>query len=99
MQKIIVLYDENYNDVDILSVPDRIASCINDYGQSYCRWLESAEVDPKLYTTVNGVKCIILETDGFVDWLNSTVLKDEENKAISLESHVSFVEGYPILEF
>lgn len=99
MQKIIVLYDENYNDVDILSVPDRIASCINDYGQSYCRWLESPEVDPKLCATVNGVKCTILETEGFVDWLNSEVLKDDEERATILETNTEFCEGYPVVEF
>ena len=99
MKKVIVLFDEQYDDVDILSVPKRIAENINDHGQSYCRWLESPNVDSNLLKVVNGVKCTVLETEGFVDWLNSTVLKDEDNKAIILESHVPFVEGYPIIEF
>lgn len=99
MQKIIVLYDENYNDVDILSVPDRIASCINDYGQSYCRWLESADVAPDLRRVVNGVKCTILETEGFVGWLNSNVIKDGEEKATILQTNTVFCEGYPVVEF
>ena len=56
MKKVIVLFDEQYDDVDILSVPKRIAENINDHGQSYCRWLESPDVDPNLLKVVNGVK-------------------------------------------
>ena len=99
MRKVIVLFDEQYDDVDILVVPERIAENINYYGQSYCRWLESPEVDPKLCTIVNGVKCTILETEGFVGWLNSNVIKDDEEKATILQTNTVFCEGYPVVEF
>ena len=99
MKNVIVLFDEQYDDIDILSVPEKIAENINDYGQMYCRWLESPDVVPALSTVVNGVNVVILETKGFVDWLNSSILKNDEQKVTILETHVHFREGCPVVEF
>ena len=99
MEKVIVIYDEHYNDVDVLGIPSKIVKNIIDLGKMYCEWLYSHHNDPQFCTVVNGVKCTILETEGFVNWLNFTVLKDDAEKATILETNVQFREGYPIVEF
>ena len=97
MQKVIIIYDENYDDCDIISVPDYIAKDIEKYGQTFCDWLLTTD-DEYYYVYKNGRKYLNCETIGFLKWLNQFVCH-KGLKAVLEEQHIQYRKGYPLLEF
>ena len=99
MKKIIIVYDCFYDDCDIISVPDNVADNIQEYSQSFLKWLSSDEVTDRYYSVdKDGHICINCETDGFVEWLNKCVCQRSEQAKILLQ-HVKFDDNYPVVDF
>ena len=71
-----VLFDDQYDDCDVISVPDNIGINIEFYAQKFCDWLNSGDITDEYYVTLNGKQYVSLETVGFVNWLNDCVCID-----------------------
>ena len=69
MKKINLIFDEVYDDVDILLVPDDIAECIESVMLEFGRWL-SCDENAKCFRTGQG-KFLAIGTSEFLWWLNS----------------------------
>lgn len=97
MVKINIIYDD-FEDVDIITIPDSISTKIETFAQQFCDWLSSPEADGDYYTIIDGRKCAICETEGFVNWLNRTICTGEE-KAEIIQEHVKYIPEYDLVEF
>ena len=92
-----ILYEGDKEDVDIICVPDFIASKIGIVSQLFLEWLPNA--DSKMYwTTIDGHECSVCETEGFVKWINKQYCENEQ-KAFIVEQHVSLIKEYRTVEF
>ena len=92
-----ILYEGDKEDVDIICVPDFIASEIGIVSQLFLEWLPNA--DSKMYwTTIDGHECSVCETEGFVKWINKQYCENKQ-KAFIVEQHVSLIKEYRTVEF
>lgn len=91
-----ILFDELYDDVDIIMVPDEIACSIKELVRNFLDWIPPDD-DEYGWCLINGKRCINKETMGFVKWLNSNYLNNE--KAYVLKQHVFYCPQYPTVEF
>jgi len=95
-----VLYEGDFDDCDIISVPDFVGCDIEDYGQQFCNWLNSNLLSDEWYITIDNHRVTVLETEGFVKWLNDNICsKDEKQLAYIVKQHTKLVNEYPIVEF
>lgn len=90
-----VLYDGQYNDVDIIAIPSNIVENISDLAQEYLDWVPSDDFDG--WVIINNKKCLSKGADGFVKWLNSVCCFDV--KSYVVRKNVVFCPTYPTVEF
>ena len=101
MKEIIIVYEYDYTDCDMVAVPDFVADNVEKYTQLFFRWLSKSKDEiPSDYYTINqnGDKILIAETDGFVEWLNKYVCPQEE-KAFIVSQHGKYDDKYPMADF
>ena len=96
MKKIIIVFEYDYEDCDIVSVPDFVADNVEKYTQEFLTWLSSDNCSSEYYLSMS--KEVICETDGLVKWLNENICSKNE-QAVILEQHVRFVDNLPIVDF
>ena len=92
-----VLYEGDKDDVDIICMPNNIAEKISALSQKFLDWLPIADSDI-YWQILDGHKCSICETDGFVKWLNENYCKNSQKVSI-IKQHVKFVNKYNTIEF
>ena len=97
MKRVNIVFDDVFDDADILLIPDEIFSRIEEIGQEFLQWLHSTE-DPEYWTIINGRRCMVAETDGFIKWLNATYCKDLQ-KAIVVARNTNYEPSLKIIEF
>ena len=93
-----VVYDSHYEDSDIISVPSRIVSDIQNIGQMFCNYLSQPNIPDDYYVFINGRKYVNCETTGFIKWLNTYFLDDEEQASI-VKQHTQYIKGCPKVDF
>lgn len=92
-----IVYDDIFDDADIIAVPDKIAPMIEEIGQEFLQWVPTAE-DQDYWTIINGRKVVIAETDGFVKWINASYCKDSE-KVYVVARNTNYDPKLKIIEF
>lgn len=97
MKKVNIVFDDIFNDADIIAIPDEIFSHIEEIGQEFLDWVPTAE-DTDYWKLINGRKCAIAETDGFIKWINATYCKTLE-KSYVLARNTDYDPTLKILEF
>lgn len=97
MTNINIVFDDVYDDVDIIAVPDEIVPKIEELGQEFLFWIPTAE-DSDYCTIIDEKKCSVAETDGFIKWLNSFYCKNREN-AYVVARNTNYCPKYKIVEF
>ena len=97
MKKINIVFDDVFDDADILVIPDEIFSRIEEIGQEFLDWVPQAE-DPDYWTMIDGRRCAVAETDGFIKWLNATYCKDLP-KAFVVARNTNYEPSLKIIEF
>lgn len=97
MTNINIVYDDMYDDADIIAIPDFLVSAIEAIGQEFLFWIPTTD-DEKYWIYIDGKKCSIAETIGFIDWLNSTYCKETE-KAYIISQNTNYCPDYKIIEF
>jgi hypothetical protein len=81
MKKVNIVFDDVFDDADIIAIPDEIFSRIEKIGQEFLSWVPTTE-DPDYWTIINGRKCAVAETNGFIKWLNATYCKNLEKSYV-----------------
>lgn len=94
-----ILYEDDENDVDIICVPEVISSQMENIAQEFLDWLPNADAENNLYwKEINGDKCNICETDGFIEWLNNNYCSASQ-KAYIVAQHVCLHDEYDNVVF
>lgn len=89
MEPVCILFDDMYDDTDIISVPDVLYANIEELGQQFQWWLGKGEHD--FWTTLpDGQRVLACETDGFVWWLNKQLGDDCKEKVKIVAQHVRY---------
>ena len=97
MTKVNIVFDDVYDDADIIAVPDEIVSNIEKIGQEFLHW-NPPEDDSDYWTIINGRKCRVGETDGFLKWLNARYCQ-ETGKAYVVARNTDYCPEYKIIDF
>ena len=97
MIKVNIVFGDIFDDADIIAIPDEIFLHIKEIGQEFLHWVPTAE-DPDYWKLINGRKCIIAETDGFIKWINATYCKILE-KCYVLARNTDYDPTLKIIEF
>ena len=99
MKKVNVVFDEDYNDVDIILVPISISEEIENYLQCFFDWATAIPNREKYEITDQFGKTVVsLGTFEFVNWLNEHVLVFPEYATI-LEQHTEYLPDASVIEF
>lgn len=99
MRYINLVYDDNYDDVDILLVPDFVAENVEDTSSKFLSWLNVSENQQRfLIVLEDGRQILGVETEGFLWWLNNVMI-NHGPKAKIIKQHTHIVLGYPNVEF
>ena len=98
MTKINIVYDEMYNDVDIISVPNEIAGSMNDLVLQFLDWTPP-ESDSDYWVNINGKRRLSIETVGFVKWLNNHCCLHLDEKARIEVQHTNYCKEYQTIDF
>ena len=97
MTKVNIVFDDMFDDADIIAVPDEMVSQIEAIGQEFLNWIPSAE-DNDYWTIIDGRKCPVAETDGFIKWFNAAYCQKAE-KAYVVARNTKYDPNYHIIEF
>lgn len=92
-----IVFDDIFDDADIIAVPDEIAPIIEEIEQEFLYWVPTAE-DPDYRTIVDGKECVVAETDGLVKWINASYCKDSE-KVYVVARNTNYDPKLKIVEF
>ena len=92
-----IVFDDCFEDADIIAVPDEIASAIEEIGQEFLHWVPTA-TDEDYWNIEDGRKYAIAETDGFIKWLNTNYCSNTE-KAHVIARNTNYDPKYQIVEF
>ncbi len=97
MKRVNIVFDDIFDDADIIAIPDEIFSHIEEIGQNFLHWVLTTE-DPDYRKIINGRKCIIVESDGFIKWINATYCNSLE-KSYVLARNTDYDPTLKIIEF
>lgn len=92
-----IVFDNIFDDADIIAVPDEIAEKIEEIEKEFLDWVHKTD-DADYWITINGRKCNVVETDGFIKWLNSCYCKGID-KAYIVERNTNYNSKFKIIEF
>ena len=99
MKCINLVYGDDYEDVDILSVPDEIVENIDKIMWDFFDWTEVPENKQQLLVKdVKGNNVLGIDTEEFLYWLNNIKITDGP-KAVVIKQHTSMCPEYPVAEF
>ena len=97
MTRINIVFDDVFDDVDIIAIPDEISSKIEAIGQEFLHWVPNAK-ENDYWTIIDGKKYSVAETEGFIKWLNSGYCSETE-KAYVVEAHTNYCPIYKVVAF
>lgn len=99
MIRVNVVYEYDYDDVDIILLPDSLANSIDKINFEFGGYI-SPNKDDKDYwrKSPDGKLYSILETEGLVKWINRYWVKDGE-KAVIEQQHVAYNPEYEMMDF
>jgi len=99
MKLINILYADEYDDVDIVCVPDFIHDNVQMVVQKFNDWLSSTRDHGYYKKSSNGHEVLSVGTEEFVKWLNDNYIQCENKKIIVVEAHTKHNPDYSTAEF
>ena len=99
MKLINILYADEYNDVDILRVPDFIHDNIGNVVQDFFNWVSSTKSHGYYKQGPDGHEVLCVGTNEFVKWLNENYVQYEDQEIVVVEEHTKYNPNYPSAEF
>ena len=99
MKRINIIYDDIYNDVDIVSIPTEISDMLDEIVQAFLKWLPTAPLNDSDYWVFIGEKRVSnLETVGFVKWINDNY-SISNKQAVIVCQHTDYQPEYKSIKF
>lgn len=97
MKRINLVYEYDYDDVDILEIPDEIFPHIQDLSQDYLSWIPPKDNENEWIKYKDGSLVLSKGSKGFVSWLNHNFCKNE--KASVLFYNTKFDKSLKRIDF
>ncbi len=94
MKAVNLVFGEDYNDVDILLVPDEIADNIDVVLRKFNKWLSIPENQNRFLVPYHGRMVLGIDTKEFLWWLNNCEMLDNQESTI-LKQHTAYQPDYP----
>ena len=95
MKYVNLIYDEEYEDVAILCVPDYVADDVEHITNLYAHWLyNNCDKHPFWIITEKGYRIVNATTESYIWWLNCHYIRTDE-KAYIVSQHVRYNPEYP----
>ena len=100
MTNINIVYDEEFEDADIICIPDHIYYRLMEIVNEFLDWLPNAPKNNEDYwcSSNDGKFYQILETKGFVQWLNEKYCQEGEETKI-VEQNCKYNPEYKTIEW
>lgn len=99
MKHINIVYDDNFDDVDIIAVPDNIARNIESIVNEFMEWLSVPKNRQNfMVQSAEGNLVLSVGTDEFLWWLNCVKLAADA-RAVLVCQHTVFISGLPVASF
>lgn len=99
MKNINIVYEEDYEDVDIVQVPDDIADDIDLVVNEFFKWVAIPENHIRFQIeNAEGKTVLNIDTEEFLWWLNHIKITDE-SRAIIIKQHTSVCLEWPVADF
>lgn len=99
MKFVNVVFEYDYDDVDIILVPDDIADNIEQVVQLFIHWLSNPDNGKQFLKTLqSGQIGMIIETESFLFWLNNYKITNGAKASIVMQ-HTKYNSKYPMAEF
>lgn len=99
MQFINIIYGDDYNDADILLVPDIVCIKLDEIVQSFFDWLTVTKDHGYWRLNSNGDLYLSAGTDAFVMWLRDRYGHLESEEIRVIKKNTVYNPSYPIAEF
>ena len=99
MQFINIIYGDDYNDADILLVPDLVCNNLNDIVQSFFDWLFTTKDHGYWKTNCNGDSYLSAGTNEFVKWLSDQYGNLENEEIRVVKKNTKYNPSYPVADF
>jgi len=99
MKGINIVYDNNEEDVDIVTVPDYVSDNISAVVQEFFDWLDLNDTHEYWMTDSNGLKYLEIETVAFIKWVNTFYGGNETEKSGLVLAHTKLNKNYDCAEF
>ena len=99
MKKVNVVYEYDFNEVDIILIPDFVEEKLNEYVQKFFNWLAQSTDSRFCKITKSGYIVHLCDTEGFLYWLNTFVIDSDQDKATMLLEKVPYNPGYKMADF
>ena len=99
MKTINIVFDDLYNDVALLLVPDEIADSVDMVVWEFNNWLSVSDNQQRfLVPYTNETMVLAIGTEEFLWWLNHVKIIDK-NKASIIRQHTQYVPSFPTAHF
>ena len=99
MKHINIVYDDNFDDVDIIAVPDNIAQNIESVVQEFMEWVSTPKNQKRFVVkSAEGNLVLSVGTDEFLWWLNN-MKPTVDAKASLVCQHTVLMPGLPVADF
>jgi hypothetical protein len=99
MQKVNVVFDDVFDDADLILVPKRCVNAIREIEYAFNHWLQSDQNTEFWGIASDGRPCVDCETVGLIYWLNTYYRLPDEPLAEILQQHTDYNPEYPSFEF
>jgi len=93
-----VVFEYEYDDVDILSVPDYIAENIDNVVANFCTWQRDPKNAERFLVPYENRMVLSIGTEEFLWWINHYAISDLATAAI-VKQHTHFCPAYPSAHF
>jgi hypothetical protein len=99
MKLINLIYEDDYDDVDILLVPDFVHDHIEDVLQTFFNWAAKTREHGYFIIDEKGKEVLAIATKEFVEWLNCNYFQSEGQEIVVVEANTKYNAEYPSAEF
>lgn len=97
MQRINIVYGEEYSDVDIILVPNIVAENLEKVGQEFLDW--SGQEGSDCWKMIDGRKICCVDTEDFMRWIDKKYFIREHCKTSIVKQHTTLDTTLPRVEF
>lgn len=92
-----IVYDDVYDDVDIIAIPQEIFLNLKNIINNFLNWIPPKD-DSDYWVILDGDLCMMIESEGFLKWLNTNYCP-KDKQAYIVKKNTYYCPEYKSIEF